>query len=751
MRFRSTGAKAAAAAAVCMSVLAPQAVAHAQRQIRIEVLSTRADLVSGGVALVAVDLPSGVKPSAASMRIGARDVTSEFAVRPNGRLEALVDGLRDGRNVLTATATGARGARITITDHPLGGPVFAGPQLPAWTCEKGAVDAKCDKPATFQYLYMSTDPSKAGLQPYDPKSPPTDVASTTTDNGVTVPFIVREETDYQDRDQVVYLTLFQPAKPWSRWSPQPQFVHKLFVTHGGGCGAAHSTGTAPLDDYSGTIPQSPGITESYVTALGKGFGVMSTALDNNGHNCNGVLQAESLIMAKEHFIDQYGDVSFTIGTGCSGGSIAQQQVANAYPGGVYDGLIVTCAFPDDFSTAAEFADYHMLRLYFENPQEWGTGIAWTPSQWAAVEGRPDPANAIVADEAFFKSATNPSSGCAGSKTYNAQSNPGGVRCSVIDAAINVLGLQPKSVWDAQEQAIGHGFAGLPLGDAGVMYGLSALEQGLITADQFIDLNAKVGGLTVDGAHQAARFSGDPAAIAAAYRSGLVNEGNNMAGVAIIDAAGPDPGAAHDYVHTWWMRDRLERDFGTTANDVLWYGPAPLVGDVNWMNDALDKMDEWLGAVTRDRSAKPVSQKVIADRPADVNNRCEYAPALSSQLSAAPTDDYCLPPTAQTRYQTPRMVAGGDEASDINACALKPLLRYQLPNGLFTDAQWDELKKIFPSGVCDWAARGVGQQDTVPWQTYQTASGAVIYGGRSLGPAPRSVPLPVAAGHVRRQA
>ncbi|HWC36840.1 MAG TPA: DUF6351 family protein [Mycobacteriales bacterium] len=733
---------AAVAALVCAAIvpMTPAALAAHPGQLRIEVLSTRADLVSGGVALVAVDLPAGVKSSSVRVHVGRRDVTHEFAVRPNRRFEALVTGLKNGRNELIATARGARGARLTVTSHPLGGPVFAGPQLPAWQCEPGAVDAKCDKPATFTYLYRSSDPTKAGLQAYDPKHPASDVASTTTDTGVTVPFIVREETDYQDRDQVVYLTLFQPGKRWSRWSPQPQFAHKLLVTHGGGCGASHGTGSAPLDDFSGTIPTVPGITESYITALGKGFGVMSTALDNNGHNCNGVLQAESLIMAKEHFIDQYGDVKYTIGTGCSGGSIAQQQVANAYPGGVYNGLIVTCAFPDDFSTAGEFADYHLLRIYFENPAKWGTGIVWTPAQWAAVEGRPDPVNAIVADEAFFKSATNPSGSCAGKRTYNPKTKPAGVRCSVIDAAINVFGRQPRREWDKQEKAAGHGFAGLPLGNAGILYGLDALEQGLITADQFIDLNAKVGGLNIDGGWQAARTRGDKASIRAAYRSGLINEANNMDDVAIIDAAGPDPGAAHDYVHTWWMRDRIERALGGTGNHVLWYGPTPLVGDVNWMNVALEKMDSWLAAVNRDHSSKPVSEKVLADRPASVHNRCEYPPDVAPPLDTAPTDGICLPPLVQTRYQTPRQVAGEDEANDIVACHLRPLLRYQLPNGLFTDAQWSRLTKIFPNGVCNWDVPGIGQQDTIPWQTYQNARGHVIYGGRPLGPAPRSTPL-----------
>jgi hypothetical protein len=56
---------------------------------------------------------------------------------------------------------------------------------------------------------------------------------------------------------------------------------------------------------------------------------------------------------------------------------------------------------------------------------------------------------------------------------------------------------------------------------------------------------------------------------------------------------------------------------------------------------------------------------------------------------------------------------------------------------FTNAQWAELEKTFSNGVCDYAKPGVSQQPTVPWLTYQTASGKVIYGGRPLGPVPVS--------------
>ncbi|WP_143677543.1 DUF6351 family protein, partial [Streptomyces scabiei] len=51
---------------------------------QIRVLSNRADLVSGGDALVEVALPSGGTPENVRVDVDGRDVTSAFAVRPDG-------------------------------------------------------------------------------------------------------------------------------------------------------------------------------------------------------------------------------------------------------------------------------------------------------------------------------------------------------------------------------------------------------------------------------------------------------------------------------------------------------------------------------------------------------------------------------------------------------------------------------------------------------------------------------------------
>ncbi len=124
------------------------------------------------------------------------------------------------------------------------------------------------------------------------------------------------------------------------------------------------------------------------------------------------------MMAKERLVEQYGEIRYTIGTGCSGGSIAQHTIANAYPG-IYQGLVTTCSYPDTLTAGAQFADYHLMRLYFEDPSRWGAGVAWTPTQMAQVEGHASHVNAVVADEGLFKSALNPENDCSGTKDTGA--------------------------------------------------------------------------------------------------------------------------------------------------------------------------------------------------------------------------------------------------------------------------------------------------------------------------------------------
>src|SRR2546423_421944 len=101
--------------------------------LRLSTLGVRADLVSGGDALVRIRVPSGVDPASVELSLNGQDITSSFRQQSDGRGLGLVTGLRFGQNELAATS-GSYGAQLTITNHPLGGPVFSGPQIEPWTC-----------------------------------------------------------------------------------------------------------------------------------------------------------------------------------------------------------------------------------------------------------------------------------------------------------------------------------------------------------------------------------------------------------------------------------------------------------------------------------------------------------------------------------------------------------------------------------------------------------------------------------------
>lgn len=742
------------------------------QDIQLSVISNRADLISGGDVLVAVQLADAAAADTLSLSLNGSDITNVLEASSADPLRFIgrVDGLQLGENTLSASG----GNSVTVTNHPQGGPVFTGPQIQPWECRNDdATDAQCNQPATFNWLYKSSNPLTPGLLDYDPANPAGDVATTTTETGETVPFIVRKETGYQGRDQYVFYTLRSPEDTWTPASPAPQWNGAIMIPHGGNCRGHHRTSNAPMDDYAGTIPANPAIEQSYITALGLGYSVMSASQLNLGHNCNLSYQAEALMMAKERFIEHHGELRYTIGSGCSGGAITQNMIANAYPG-LYQGLLTTCTYPDVMSTATQFADYHILLRYFnttinipEQPDDFESfqtqleqigntvinlntardGTVFTAVQQNAIYGHLNGiVNASLADSALFSDAVNPASGCGGvadtvaddpSTRFDQDSNPNGVRCDVLTFMENMVGAReqfpekdPRDRLSALEKEIGKAFAGFPLGNEGVQYGLKQLQQGIITPEQFLNLNVNIGSLDPSLNVIPERLKPDYPALPNAYRTGILNTIVNMDTVPIINMTGPDPGAAHDAVHGYWVRWRLDREFGHHDNFAHWGGATVLIGDPNYMNQSLLAMGDWLRAIEADNSDRPLAEKVVANRPASADDQCNGIPGQM------------CPEALMTVYGTPRTEAGADIYGDQAQCVLRPFNRNDdygfandglpLPFPDWTEEQWQQLEAAFDVNgqpmVCDWDQRPLEWQPTIPWLTYQDSQGDMIYGG-----------------------
>ena len=73
----------------------------------IQTLSNRADLISGGQALVQINIPASRAASSLRVDLDGADITSTFTVMGNGRLLGVVRNLKNGANVITARPSDA--------------------------------------------------------------------------------------------------------------------------------------------------------------------------------------------------------------------------------------------------------------------------------------------------------------------------------------------------------------------------------------------------------------------------------------------------------------------------------------------------------------------------------------------------------------------------------------------------------------------------------------------------------------------
>jgi hypothetical protein len=684
--------------------------------MELRVLSNRADLISGGDALVEVIGAT----EALSADVDGRDVSSAFARRDNGRIIGRVTGLALGQNVLRVRS-GSNAVQLALTNHPISGPIIAGAPILPWTCTTEAAGlgpaedpGTCQAQTTYEFFYMPADGS--GFAPYDPDNPPGDVGSTTTDQGKTVPYVIRQETGTHNRGIYRVAVLFDPAKPWEPWAPQEGWNGKLHYPFGASCATVHSQGEAQnvQDDF----------------ALSRGFMVATSSLNELGHACNTWLSAESVMMLKEHIVDNYGEIRYTMAEGCSGGSIGQHMVGNNYPG-LLQGIQPNCSFMDNWSTGLEVIDCHVLLRYFTqtSPHLWANA-----AQQSAVTGHAN-TSSCAAWEALFAEVVNPEGGCATADgdEYNADTNPDGCRGSVQDYNVSVVGKRPPELWDAPaanpntnaaEHLVG-GFARFPYDNTGVQYGLKALLDGTILAEQFVDLNEKVGTVDVDFNFLPGRRRADTGS-EMIYRAGGINDASNLDQVAIIDLRGTSNFEIHTDYHSWGMRARLDKANGHHDNQVIWTFPSSLVvpssiGELSFLT-----LDQWLTAVEQDHAPGTPEQKVARNRPEDAVDQC-----FIGDTTAPPVRDPAQCAEAFPYFGSPRLVAGMAITHDNGSCQLKPLSRDDYAGVTFSDDQWARLQAVFPDGVCDYSKPGIGEQPSIPWLRHDGQ------GGIALGDAPRS--------------
>src|SRR3954467_3287171 len=540
----------------CLAIVA-FAKDNASGQFEIRTLSNRADLISGGDALVEVVVPQSAPLQHVRLYLNGRDVTGTFRTDAASRvMRGLLTGLVVGSNELLADSNGqGKGrprAKLTITNHPSGGPVLLGSQTQPWICATpqptaavgnqpatnasglthSATDAQCHIQTEYKLFYRTktpvtaapgdggcsfvlpdpsptltnpnpTTPVNSCLQPYNPATTSAAlVASTTTTHGLTVPYIVRVERGTLNRGIYDVAVLFDPSKPWTALDPQPQWNGKVVYSFGA------STGQPRLQFRT---------EQNWAdnSALSRGFIVVDNSLTDSLFNSSRVLNAETLMMMKEHIVDTYGEITYTLGNGCPGGSIQQNTAASIYPG-LLDAIQPSCDFPDSITTGMEVTDCVLLVNFYAGP-EWQTLMAGkTPTQVntkkAVINGHLSqvscqswnnafgfnnkPGNYIpqlvnAAGQVGPSGAPRNNCGLPAALVYDAATNPNGTRCGDPDLATAVWGTT------INENAPGSVRARSTGDNTGIQYGLNALLGGAITAEEFVTLNEKIGGVAAE--------------------------------------------------------------------------------------------------------------------------------------------------------------------------------------------------------------------------------------------------------------
>ena len=600
--------------------------------LQLRVLSSRPDMVSGGDALVLVDLPAGMAARDVKLTVNGTDATAKLKEDAGGRsLTGLVTGLALGPSALAATGANKSSAKLTVVNHPITGPLFAGPQEQPFVCltdkfklQGGgtlgpALDANCSIATRVDYVYRSKTDGK--VKPLtDPTTTPADVemidrpgirdsGSGTRDSGLgnRIPFIVRIETGTVNRGIYQIAVLSNPAtEPAPDVATHPAAWNgRLIYTFGGGC----EPGWYQQGDSTGGVDDD--------VQLRLGYAIASNSLNVQGNDCSDVITAETMAMTKEHFIEAYGVPAFTIGWGSSGGSVQQHEIAENYPG-LLDGLMTGRSFSDGtFSSSTSSGEGRLFERYFDKL----TQEKYSDDQIVAITGFP--VAATIHNLSRVRAPRfNPTERCpeelAPELKYDPVKNPKGARCDMWDHSVNVYGRDPKT-----------GFARRPLDNVGIQYGLAALNAGKISKEQFLDVNEKIGGFDIDGNMVAERMVADPIAVRAAYRTGRLNqEQGGMGSVPIIDYRtyydDLPQGDVHMRFQSFTTDARLRKATGTTDNRVMLlqdrrYGDFQTKSPV--LREALGQMDRWLTALSKDTSNDPAIAKIRRAKPADLVDAC----------------------------------------------------------------------------------------------------------------------------------
>ncbi len=498
----------------------------------------------------------------------------------------------------------------------------------------------CFSPTRYGYVYRNTAGQFHWLD--DPANPPADVATTTTLDGETVPFVVRWERGVINRFIYSIATLAPtdeatPLEPDNRlWN------RRLVFSFDGGVAIGHTQGTTS--------------TGSMLSAdlLGKGYGVLWSSGTRTSTHYDLQVGGETALMIKERFIERHGVPDYTVAVGGSGGAIQQYVYGQNHPG-LIDAAIPQYSYSDMVTQTIHVGECELLEHFFDvvdkdNPK-WKDpevrqqiiGLNGTNFPKNLSQGEIEQWNGLYALFAAFgyqvmdRDPASPAPALMECKPGWLGLTPLVLNPTFTDVDdIDKLAQGTEGVewthFDDMRQVYGtgpDGFARRPWDNVGVQYGLVALRNGTITPAEFLDLNANVGGwkqsseMVTEGfpyvgdltpqnfdpwssrnAYQspdggdtpAKRTEGNRAAMKAVYRTGMQFQGD--IDIPIIDWRHylEDELDMHHSHQSFATRQRMLNADGNADNQVIWFTDARPAVQFDQTPMAFEVIDEWMANI-----------------------------------------------------------------------------------------------------------------------------------------------------------
>jgi hypothetical protein len=638
---------------------------------------------------------------------------------------------------LCGTEESGLGQPTVDNQKKIGIPIYAKDEDGNKTNDLIGYSKDCSLPTQAYYYY-----NREGTEDFFPLAEANNDIAQAELEGQAVDFIVRVEVGTINRFLYVIAALKGAHESLAHPSNEHWNERLIYQFHGG-VGIGRRQGHVKLTDK---------VLKQRYTQLRRGYAVAYSTANQTSNHYNIWLAEDTALRVKQQFTALYGKPLYTVGVGGSGGAIQQYLIAQNNPD-LLDAAIAIYAYPDMITQTIHIMDCELLEYFFdvidaENPK-WQQ---WKNRQWLEGMNASDEIEnkygAFFAWAKLFKGKW-PAMPTGTTECVNGWRgltplihNPNYVHFHQRYAS-SIVKQVHWTYWDNMQDFYGvneFGYGRNTWDNVGVQYGLSALKAELISPEEFLKLNASIGGwkqphemeqerywflvgnlnpvfspwsehnmnLSPGGQEPAPRTVGDSQAMQAAYRSGNVFTGQIQ--IPVIDVRHylePELNM-HHLSASFSARQRIIQAQGRADQQLIWVAEKPY----NPVAQAFEQLDPWLL-----NKLQAENGDIVAAKPENMVDKCfdkegnvlaEGKGVWDGAWNDRPTGE-CM--KKYPAFATSRMVAGDNVAGSVFKCALQPV-ELAIERGIYGEIDMqphlERLIEIFPNGVCDYTQPDQGK-------------------------------------------